>query len=94
MPYSSVCIHDGSGLDNCGGEAGAAPAQCSEMTNGWSDAIANPVGPDALPYVEVRACYQFTTLFNITDLQLPFGWNVTLGNVWLQRDRAFAAGNY
>jgi hypothetical protein len=36
----------------------------------------------------VRTCYHFTTLFNL-DLSLPFGWGLTLGDVWLHDDRVF-----
>jgi hypothetical protein len=57
------------------------------------------VGPDpaltgALPYVEVRVCYRFTTLLNLSNLQLPLGWSLSLGDIWLQRDRHFTVANY
>jgi hypothetical protein len=44
--------------------------------------------------VEVRVCYRFTTLFNLTNLELPFGWGVSLGEVYLERDRQFVVANY
>ncbi len=98
MPITAVCVHDQSGGDSalCG-EAGASPvpSECS-LIDGWKLA-ANPLdlapGPDGLPYVEVRTCYQFTTLFNL-HLQLPFGASLSLGDIWMQRERHFAVGNY
>jgi hypothetical protein len=63
------------------------------MDGTWSPNNAQTTPPQPLSYVEVRACYQFTTLFNL-NLRLPFGWNLSLGEVWLQRDRSFVAGNY
>jgi len=96
MPYIAVCVHDDAQGDsaNCGGEALSAPTQCTVMDPSWSAAVTQASTAQPLSYVEVRACYRFTTLFNLTDLQLPFGWSLSLGDVWLQRDRAFVAGNY
>jgi Flp pilus assembly protein TadG len=95
MPWVAVCVHDTVAGDGgaCGTEAGSAPPECDVMDETWSPSIAqtNPAQP--LSYVEVRACYRFTTLFNL-NLQLPFEWNLSLGEVWLQRDRSFVAGNY
>ena len=102
MPITAVCVHDVSGGDAaCGdGEAGVAvPVACTGIF-GWSDiadasnlAAPAPAGESPLPYVEVRTCYQFTTLFNL-QLQLPFGFNLSLGDIWMQRDRLFVVGNY
>lgn len=97
MPAVAVCIHDDeaelpgyAAAGNCGKEAVAAPAECSAMQPGWT-----PGKPsDQLPFVEVRVCYQFTTLFNLQDLQLPLANGLSLGNVWLQKDRAFTVADY
>ena len=99
MPYAAVCIHDAAAGDGvgggCGSEAAAAPAECSVMDDpGWTANIEQTDPPSALPYVEVRVCYRFTTLFSLTDLQLPFDWSISVGEVWLQRDRVFVAGTY
>lgn len=96
MPYVAVCVHDaaqGDSLD-CGGEATSAPGECTVMDAAWGAEIEQTTPAQPLSYVEVRGCYRFTTLFNLTDLDLPFGWSLSLGEVWLQRDRAFVAGNY
>lgn len=100
MPHAAVCVHDaaqGDALVNgvgCGGEAGGAPPECTTMDPTWTAAIEQTEPATQLPYVEVRVCYQFTTLFNLMDLRLPFGWSLSVGEVWLQRDRVFVAGTY
>jgi hypothetical protein len=104
MPHAAVCVHDSAGGDDvtaggaCGSEAAGAPPECSVMDPAWTAAIEqtdpDPAPPEPLPYVEVRVCYRFTTLFNLTKLELPFGWGLSVGEVWLQRDRVFVAGAY
>lgn len=96
MPISAVCVHDADmGEPDCGEASGAVPPECTAMSGGWTPAIQQNAGSAPyLPYVEVRLCYRFTTLFGLSDLRLPFGWNLTLGDVWLQRDRSFVAGMY
>ncbi len=95
MPVSAVCIHDvdmGDSAD-CGEASGIVPPQCAALAGGWT-AANQAAGPSPLAYVEVRTCYRFTTLINLSDLRLPFGWGLSLGDIWLQRDRAFVAGDY
>lgn len=96
MPVAAVCIHDfASELaaygSMCGAGAGAAPPECTAMHAPWP-----PTEPlvGNLPWVEVRVCYRFTTLLDLTDLRLPFGWGLSLGEVWLQRDRSFTVADY
>ena len=96
MPMVAVCVHDD--FDpHCAAESGLAPAGCTSILSMPS----NPVnsGPDGanggrLPQVEVRVCYRFTTLISLTDLRLPFGWGLSLGDVWLQKDRWFTVADY
>ena len=99
MPVTAVCIHDQFGGDNLCGHAGSAvPPECASIDR-WaasadpSDVAPVPVGQTPLAYVEVRTCYQFTTLFNL-NIQLPLSWAISLGNVWIQRERHFVVGNY
>ncbi len=96
----AVCVHDAAMADACGGEATAAPPACTGMT-GWTPGIqgggtgslgSQSVGP--IPHIEVRICYRFTTLVNLSSLALPFGWGLSLGDIWLQRDRQFAVSCY
>ena len=93
MPYAAVCVHDAAATDDCDTEPAGAPAECTVMDPTWTPTIEQTDPPTALPYVEVRVCYHFTTLFNL-HLDLPFGWSLALGDVWLQRDRIFVAGTY
>jgi hypothetical protein len=93
MPVVGLCIHDN--LDTqCQGQAGG-PAQCGDMNGPWSNQDGGTdMDPAVRTYVEVRLCYQFTTLFNLQNLDLPFGASVTLGDAWLQRTAAFVVPNY
>jgi hypothetical protein len=106
MPVAAVCIHDipadpadlspppFGGDPACGGEAGAAPQPgCSGFVGeAWDPTKVG--GSDALAYVEVRVCYRFTTLINLSNLDLPFGWGISVGEIWLQRDRSFTVADY
>lgn len=96
MPAAAVCIHDDPAEltaygARCGQNAAAAPVQCNRLHDPWP-----PTAPAAgmLPWVEVRVCYQFTTLFNLRDLDLPLGWSLSVGDIWLQRERSFAVADY
>jgi len=99
MPVTAVCVHDmAAGDPACGTANVTVPAQCTDIA-GWP-ATANPGngapvvgGPAALPYVEVRTCYHFTTLFNL-HLSLPLSASISVGDIWLQRDREFVGGDY
>ena len=90
MPVIGSCIHDEWG-DHCSSPSGAVVASCTEMTT-WPPSLATQAG--GLPYVQVTTCYRFTTLINLSDLRLPLGWSLTLGDVWLQRERAFTVADY
>ncbi|MEO8247315.1 MAG: TadE/TadG family type IV pilus assembly protein [Chloroflexota bacterium] len=96
MPVVAVCIHDGHD-PLCAAEAGAAPTACSSIRS-MSSSPAN-LAPDGvnggrLPSVEVRACYQFRPLIITGVLTLPFGAGLSLGDVWLQKDRWFTVASY
>ncbi len=95
MPWVAVCVHDPAGgdINECGSEGSVAPTECTVMDDPWSPSIAQTTPADPLSYVEVRGCYRFTTLFGL-NLRFPFGWGLSLGDVWLQRDRSFVAGDY
>jgi TadE-like protein len=99
MPITAVCVHDAASADpQCGTAAVAVPATCSAIDTWASSADPANLGPvtdgvSPLPYVEVRTCYLFTTLFNL-HLSLPLGAGISVGDIWLQRDRQFAVGDY
>jgi hypothetical protein len=96
MPAVAVCVHD----DNdplCASEATSAPTSCTSI-HGMSGSPTN-AAPDGanggrLPHVEVRACYRFTTIIDLSDLSLPMGSGLSLGDVWLQKDRWFTVASY
>ncbi|HEX4813540.1 MAG TPA: TadE family protein, partial [Nonomuraea sp.] len=87
-----ACVHDG--LDTqCGapipGFDGAVPAACSETAPGTAQPWTNVSGGETVSHwVEVRVCYHFTTLMNLS-LALPFNAGLNLGDVYLQRTRSF-----
>jgi len=96
MPAAGICIHDTAlELTNygtrCGAGASGAPADCTTLHDPWP-----PTEPTTgqLPWVEVRACYRFTTIIDLTNVQLPFGWGLSLGEIWLQKDRTFTVADY
>jgi hypothetical protein len=95
MPYAAVCVHDGAD-PLCAAEAASAPGECSlvrSMAPNPSNA-ALAYDASAPPYVEVRICYRFTTMVDISDLDLPFGSGLSLGEIWLQRERSFTSADY
>lgn len=93
MPLTEVCVwnDEPAGDTNCLGDAPSHPSDCTSL-NGTGTA-ANP-RPGTLPYVEVRVCYQFRTLFALSEISLPFNFSAPLGNLWLQRDRSFTVADY
>lgn len=96
LPLTAVCIHDD--VDPvCGSERDASVTQCTGVNGAWNSANVGPAlgtPPVSLPYVEVRVCYRFTTLLYLGNLDLPLGWSLSLGDIWLQRDREFTVANY
>jgi len=95
MPLAAVCVHDGAD-PICGVEKDPSFTNCTGVNGPWlnTNDAATPSNPTARPYVEVRVCYRFTTLVNLGDVRLPFGWSISLGNIWIQRDRQFAVADY
>jgi hypothetical protein len=101
MPVAAVCVHDGNDMYGCGAEADPSASTCGAVNDSstWEDdnmgTDPDGAGPlTALPYVEVRTCYQFTTLFNLSDVQLPLGWSISVGQIFLERDRTFTVAIY
>ncbi|MGH2489450.1 MAG: TadE/TadG family type IV pilus assembly protein [Candidatus Limnocylindria bacterium] len=95
MPLVQVCVRDDSdgpgplGDPMCGttisGFASSIPGQCTDMA---PTMLNTSGGADASHAVEVRVCYQFTTLFNL-HFTLPGNTGLDLGQVWIQRERVF-----
>jgi hypothetical protein len=82
-PVIAVCVQDGQD-PLCGqtapGHSGPMPPGCGELS-GMTLVAPDPV---VSHHVEVGVCYRFTTLMNL-DVDLPLGWGLTLGDVYLER---------
>lgn len=87
-PVIAVCVQDGQD-PLCGnlaaGYSGTLPAECAELSQVGPLRTPDPVASHS---VEVGVCYRFTTLMSL-DFALPLGWGLSLGDVHLQRNRAF-----
>ena len=98
MPFAAVCVHDGVDPSCTGAQVANAPAECARMqSTTWDPSVAgyDPAGTlGPLPHVEVQICYRFTTLMNLTDVELPLGWGLSLGEIWMERNREFVAACY
>ena len=88
MPVIATCVQDGKDPycgDPAPGYTGTLPPQCTELSEPWDVSSGGEVGSHS---VEVRMCYRFTTLFNL-NFSLPFGWGMSIGDIYLQRSRGF-----
>jgi hypothetical protein len=89
MPLIGVCIRDDRD-PICGnlmnGFSSSIPGTCSHLGEPWSNYSGGAAASHA---VEVRVCYQFTTLFNL-HFTLPGNVGLDLGEIWIQRERVFA----
>jgi hypothetical protein len=91
MPIVRACVHDG--IDTtCGapipGFSAAVPSGCADLDGSTVPWNAASAGDTASHAVEVRVCYQFTTLFNL-HVSLPMHAGLNLGDVWIERTRYF-----
>jgi hypothetical protein len=87
-----VCVHDGTD-PMCGQPVAAMdntpPSNCTSIAGAPSPPWPSTSGGETASHrVEVRLCYQFSTLFNL-DLSLPMNTGLSLGDVYLQRTRVF-----
>lgn len=84
MPFIRICVHDGAD-PGCGNEAFGATirAECPATGSPISNSQA---GGNLQRWVEVRVCYQFTSLIDV-----PL---VSFGDIWLERTRSFVIPCY
>ncbi|HTK45249.1 MAG TPA: TadE/TadG family type IV pilus assembly protein [Patescibacteria group bacterium] len=95
---TAVCVHDGLD-DQCGtvyNAGGAVPAACPGLQVGSlpTNAVIGESGVEVHTFVEVRVCYRFSTMLNVT---LPFiGGSLSplSGNFYIERTRMFTVANY
>ena len=94
MPVIQVCVHDNADplCDQTAFGASIPNPGCEPMLTPPDTTMQG--GTEQSRYVEVRICYRFTTLFNLSNLQLPFGWGLSLGDIWLNKTRNFTVGWY
>lgn len=98
MPLIRTCIHDEADT-RCGAIAfgHAAPDTCpalrADMNNNMDNMDAGE-GTEQSRYVEVRICYEFNTIVNFDDVQLPLNFGISVGELWLEKDRVFNVGFY
>lgn len=86
-----VCVHDGAD-PNCGTVYPASamvPAGCTSFATPPTDTQTD--GTETSRYVEVRVCYRFSTLFNISNIA---GIGTPFGNSYIERDRVFTVADY
>jgi hypothetical protein len=90
-PVIRVCVHDGAD-PLCGqpipGYSPTIPANCPKVQALAANPSNASAGEPVSYLVEVRLCYLFTTLFDL-HLNLPMNAGLNLGNIWLERSRAF-----
>lgn len=89
MPLIRVCIQDDQD-PLCGmpiNGFSSASGNCSSIpSGGWSNASGGSTDSYA---VQVRVCYQFTTLMDL-HIALPMNTGINVGDVWLEKQRTFA----
>ena len=90
-----VCVHDG--LDTqCGNlyNGASGTAGCPAVAAGTSNAIAP--GGEAVPskYIEVRVCYRFSTIFQMTLPSIGGPLQALGGDYYIERSRVFTVMDY
>lgn len=90
-----VCVHDT--LDTeCGNlyNGASGTAGCPAVAAGTSNAIAP--GGEAVPskYVEVRVCYRFSTIFQMTLPSIGGALQALGGDFFIERSRVFTVMDY
>jgi hypothetical protein len=91
-----VCVHDGADPD-CGNvynAAGGIPAACPSLQAGARPTNGQSGGTEASKYVEVRVCYRFSTLLQLSIPSIG-GTLATLGgDFFVERARVFTVADY
>jgi TadE-like protein len=87
-----ACVHDGAdtGCSTLYPSGVTVPSQCRSLSSGLPTNGQNG-GTETSKWVEVRVCYRFSTLLNISSIgpiALPFG------DFYLERTRVFTVADY
>jgi hypothetical protein len=93
-----VCVHDGADplCNQSYNDSGGIPSGCPSLQPGNrpNNTQLGESGGNTWPYVEVRACYRFTTILR---LDIPFiGGTLSPlgGDFFIERSRTFTVANY
>lgn len=91
-----VCVHDGvdPGCGNAYNAASGIPVGCPALHPAARPTNAQTGGSEISRYVEVRVCYRFSTILELT---IPTtGGSITLlgGDFFLERTRTFTVADY
>lgn len=87
-----VCVHDAADI-SCGAvynDGSGVPAACPAITAGAS----NGLGGSESKFVEVRVCYRFNTIFEMTLPSLGGPLQTIGGDFFIERARVFAVADY
>lgn len=87
-----VCVHDMAD-PSCGtvyNDASGVPAACPNITAGASNSM---TGSESM-FVEVRVCYRFNTIFEMTLPSLGGPLQAIGGDFFIERSRVFSVANY
>ena len=90
-----VCVHDGAdgGCGNVYNAASGVPAGCPGLLAGNRPANTKNLGVVS-PYVEVRVCYRFNTIFQITLPSIGGSLSSLGGDFFIERARVFTVADY
>ncbi len=88
-----VCVHDGEdpSCDSIAPAGTTPPPQCSTLAPAALPTNAQTGGSETSKYVEVRVCYRFSTLLNMTSIS---GLPVLSGDFYVERGRIFTVADY
>ena len=90
-----VCVHDGAdgGCGNVYNAASGVPAGCPGLVAGNRPSNAQALGSES-KYVEVRVCYRFNTIFQITLPSVGGPLSSLGGDFFIERARVFTVADY
>jgi len=87
-----VCVHDAADA-TCGAvynDGSGVPAACPSVSAGAS----NGLGGSESKFVEVRVCYRFNTIFEMTLPSLGGPLQAIGGDIFIERSRVFSVADY
>lgn len=88
-----VCVHDGAdpSCDSVAPSGVSVPSQCASFASSALPSNAQTGGTEASRYVEVRVCYRFSTLLQVSSIgSIP----LLFGDFYIERTRVFTVADY